>query len=164
MKTKLLVSLVAATLSINAYASGDHHSSHGHGDSNMQQQHTFAAGSPGKLSDVRRTIKVSAMDNMRYDQDSINVSAGETIRFIVTNAGKLRHEFSIGDAEEQLKHAKMMKAMPNMQHKDPNTISLAPGETGEIIWKFSQSTDIEIACHVAGHYEAGMKADVRVIR
>jgi len=164
MKTKLLVSLVAATLSMSAFASGDHHSNHAHNDTGMQQQHQYAAGQPGKLSDVGRVIKISAMDNMRYDQNSINVRAGETIRFIVTNAGKLRHEFSIGDSEEQIKHAKMMKAMPNMQHKDPNTVSLAPAETGEIIWKFSESSDIEIACHVAGHYEAGMKADVRVIR
>jgi len=164
MKSKLLISLFAATLSMNAYASGDHHSSHSHGNSEKQQRHTFAAGSPGKLSDVNRDIKIRAMDNMRYDKNSINVRAGETIRFIVTNSGKLRHEFSIGDSEEQLKHAKMMKAMPNMMHKDPNTISLAPGETGEIIWKFSQSSDIEIACHVAGHYEAGMMADIRVIR
>jgi len=164
MKTKLLIGMFAAILSINAYASGSHQSSHSHGNSEKQEQHTFAAGSPGKLSDLNRVIKIRAMDNMRYDQNSINVRAGETIRFIVTNTGKLRHEFSIGDSEEQLKHAKMMKAMPTMMHKDPNAISLAAGETGEIIWKFSQSSDIEIACHVAGHYEAGMKADVRVIR
>lgn len=164
MKTKLLIGIFAATLSINAYASGGHQSSHRQDTSSKQEHHMFAAGSPGKLSDVKRTIKVSALDNMRYDQNSINVRAGETIRFIVTNTGKLRHEFSIGDSEEQLKHAKMMKAMPNMKHKDPNTISLAAGETGEIIWKFSQSSDIEIACHVPGHYEAGMKADIRVIR
>jgi len=155
--------MFAATLSINAYASGNHQSSHSHGSTETQQQHTYAAGSPGKLSDVKRIIKIKAMDNMRYDLNSINVRAGETIRFIVTNTGKLRHEFSIGDVEEQQKHAKMMKAMPNMQHKDPNTISLAPGKTGEIIWKFSDSGDIEIACHVAGHYESGMKADVMVI-
>jgi len=164
MKIKLLIGIFAATLSINVYASGGHQSSHGHGNSEKQEQHTFAAGSPGKISDVKRIIKISAMDNMRYDQNSINVRAGETIRFIVTNTGKLRHEFSIGDSEEQVKHAKMMKAMPNMNHKDPNTISLAAGETGELLWKFSESSDIEIACHVAGHYEAGMKADIRVIR
>jgi len=164
MKTKLLIGIFAVTLSINAYASGGHQSNHGHGNSEKQEQHTFAAGTPGKLSEVKRTIEFKAMDNMRYDQSSINVRAGETIRFIVTNTGKLRHEFSIGDSEEQVKHAKMMKAMPGMKHNDPNTISLAAGETGEILWKFSESSDIEIACHVAGHYEAGMKADIRVIR
>ena len=163
MKTKLLISMITATLSFSAYASSGHDSHHDHGYEEIQQ-HKFAAGEPGKASEVSRTIRIIAMDSMRYDQDKIKVKAGETIRFIVANTGKLRHEFSIGDAKEQKQHAKMMKAMPNMQHKDPNTISLAPNEKSEIIWKFSKTDNIEIACHVPGHYEAGMKANVMVVR
>jgi len=164
MKINLFISVALTTLSFNAFAGEGHHSHGGHNDMQVQESHKFEAGQPGKISEVNRTIKIKAMDSMRYDQDKIKVKAGETIRFIVTNTGNLRHEFSIGSIEEQFKHATMMKAMPNMQHKDPNVLSLAPNETGEIIWKFAKLDNIEVACHVAGHYEAGMKANILVAR
>ena len=162
MKKNIFIGAALTTLSLNAFAGEGHHSHGGHHDMQMHESHQFAAGQPGKASEVNRTMKIKAMDNMRYDHDKIEVKAGETVRFIVTNTGNLHHEFSIGSVEEQLKHAKMMRAMPNMQHEDPNVLSLAPNETGEIIWKFSKSDTIEMACHVAGHYEAGMKTKVLV--
>jgi len=162
MKKNIFIGVALTTLSFSAFAGEGHHSHGGHDDMQVQESHKFAAGQPGNVSEVNRTIKIKAMDSMHYDQDKIKVKAGETIRFIVTNTGNLRHELSIGSIEEQLKHAKMMKAMPNMQHKDPNVISLAPKETGEIVWKFSKSDTIELACHVAGHYEAGMKTKILV--
>lgn len=165
MKVKILFSVLMLNFATTALASGNHHHSHNeNGNTSMNMQHQFAAGQPGMAAEVDRTIKIKAMDTMRYDQNEIQVKAGETIRFIVTNTGNLAHEFSIGDVNEQKEHADMMKQMPNMKHEDPNTLSLKPKETGEIIWKFKKSSDIEIACHVAGHYEAGMKANVLISR
>lgn len=128
---------------------------HEHGDS--------AAGRPGNPEKISRTIKVTALD-IKYDKPRIEVKAGETIKFIVTNAGKLRHEFIIGDAEEQKQHAEMMKQMPDMVHEDANTITLEPGETKNLVWQFSKAGKLEVACHIPGHYEAGMKSQVVVGR
>jgi uncharacterized cupredoxin-like copper-binding protein len=132
-----------------------HDSAHQHGDS--------AAGRPGNPEKISRTIKVTALD-IKYDKPKIEVKAGETIKFIVTNAGKLRHEFIIGDAEEQKQHAEMMRQMPDMVHEDANTITLEPGETKNLVWQFSKAGKLEVACHIPGHYEAGMKSQVVVGR
>jgi hypothetical protein len=40
--------------------------------------------------------------------------------------------------------------------------SLAPGETKSIVWRFTQPGTVELACHEAGHYEAGMISRVAV--
>ena len=121
-----------------------------------------AAGQVGSLAKSSRTIKITALDTMRYDKKSIQAKPGETIRFVVTNAGKIKHEFTIGTREEQLEHAEMMASMPGMKHEDGNSVSLEPGETKELIWQFGNAGAVEIACHLPGHYEAGMKARVNV--
>jgi uncharacterized cupredoxin-like copper-binding protein len=122
------------------------------------------AGQPGKPEKVTREIKVTALDTMRYEPALTQVKRGETVRFVVTNAGKLAHEFVIGDANEQQTHAQMMRKMPNMRHEDNNMISLEPGETKSLVWQFAEVGELEIACHVPGHYEAGMRAKVAVAK
>jgi uncharacterized cupredoxin-like copper-binding protein len=120
-------------------------------------------GSSGKQSEVTRTVEVSASDNMRFTPGKLDVKRGETIKFVVKNVGKVTHEFSIGDRASQRAHALMMKQMPDMEHgHDPNTISVDPGQTKVILWKFDKkpASPLEIACHEPGHYEAGMKITV----
>lgn len=132
-----------------------HDGAHGHDDS--------AAGRPGNARKISRTIKIGALD-IKYDKPEIKVRAGETIKFVLTNAGKLRHEFMIGDAEEQREHAQMMKQMPDMVHAEANMITVEPGETKSLVWQFTKTGTVEIACHIPGHYEAGMKSKVTVVR
>ncbi len=43
-----------------------------------------------------------------------------------------------------------------MRHDDPNTVMLAPGESREMVWKFTRAMQIEFACNMPGHYESGM--------
>jgi uncharacterized cupredoxin-like copper-binding protein len=59
-------------------------------------------------------------------------------------------------------HKKVMEKFPEMEHDDPNSVRLAPGKTGEIIWKFTKSGTLTFACLIPGHYEAGMRGDVSV--
>ncbi len=142
----------------SAAAKESHHAhddAHGHGDS--------SAGRPGNPKKISRTIKITALD-IKYDKPSIKVKAGETIKFIVTNTGKLRHEFTIGNTEEQRQHAEMMKQMPDMVHEDANTLTLDPGETKSLVWQFTKAGKLEVACHIPGHYEAGMRSQVVVGR
>ncbi|CAN5740130.1 cupredoxin family protein [soil metagenome] len=122
-----------------------------------------AVGQPGHPDRVDRSIVVIASDTMRYDPPEITVRPGETIRFEVKNDGKLRHEFMIGDATEQRTHAEMMERDPGMVHNDPNTITLEAGGGKILVWQFGEAGELEIGCHVPGHYEAGMLARVRVI-
>ena len=124
-------------------------------------------GSSGKESEVTRTVEVAASDAMRFTPGSFRIKLGETIKFVVKNTGKTAHEFSIGDRDAQREHAAMMKSMPEMKHEhSSSTILLEPGETKTLIWKFDQlpKSPLEIACHLPGHYEAGMKAEVGLSR
>ena len=57
-----------------------------------------------------------------------------------------------------MQEMKQMAGMPGMEHDDPNVVSLPPGETRTLIWRFDRlrTHDIIFACYVPGHYEAGM--------
>ncbi len=54
----------------------------------------------------------------------------------------------------------MSKKNPAMAHNHHNSVLLSPGERAELIWKFSNSVDIEAACNVPGHYDVGMIAKI----
>ena len=141
-------------------------------------------GSEGKSSDVTRTIEVKMYDNY-YEPNSFNIKKGETIKFEVSNLGELVHEFNIANAMMHLKHQPEMEKMveneillgdkidkdqmhkmaamdKSMGHSHSNSVLLAPKEKGIIIWKFEDAVDIEIACNVPGHYQAGMIAAVNL--
>jgi len=167
MMMKRLITVFAMALPLAVHAGGQHAGSHhghdGHGSgSGHQHAANSLAGVPGKAEEVTRTIHVTMSDTMRFHPENLQVRAGETIRFAVRNEGKIRHEMVLGTEAEIREHMAMMKAMPGMQHQDANAISLAPGESGEIVWKFTQPGEVDFACMVPGHYEAGMKGEIHV--
>lgn len=108
-----------------------------------------------------RTIEVIMSDELRFDPDAIAVSAGETVRFVVTNSGQIVHEFYIGDEAAQAAHEEEMRA-GGMQHDDPSGISVEPGQTGELEFTFEEAGELLIGCHEPGHYDGGMMATVTV--
>ena len=141
-----------------------------------------AIGTKGNIENVDRVIKVVMYDNY-YQPNSFKVNKNETIKFEVENKGELVHEFNIATKEMHLKHQpemmmmveheilladkidkKKMKEMskknPTMAHSHSNSVLLSPGEKAELIWKFSNTVDIEAACNVPGHYDVGMKAKI----
>lgn len=134
-----------------AMAAGSHH-----------HEDTHHVGQPGKAAEVSRTIEIDMSDNMRFSPDNIDVQSGETIRFVVTNSGQLVHELVIGDMASLQEHAEMMQQMPDMEHEEPNMISLQPSEQGELLWKFTDAGNIDFACLLPGHMEAGMKGKLHV--
>jgi uncharacterized cupredoxin-like copper-binding protein len=143
----LAAALAAALFSTAAWAGGNHKGGH----------YTF--GEPGKESEVTRTVEVMATDDMTLVMDLDSIRQGETIKFIVTNTGEIPHEFSVGDTASQRAHAKLMKKNPEMtHHDDPAAVTLGPGETKTIVWRFSKPVqgDIVFACQMPGHWDAGM--------
>jgi uncharacterized cupredoxin-like copper-binding protein len=83
-------------------------------------------------------------------------------RFVVKNSGQLKHELVLGSEKELKEYYELMKKHPEMEHDDPNMVTLAPGKTGEVIWRFTKAGKIDFACLQPGHYEAGMKGFVKV--
>ena len=43
-----------------------------------------------------KTIEVSMADTMRFSPEQLTVSAGDVVKFVVTNEGELNHEFVLG--------------------------------------------------------------------
>ena len=144
-----------------------------------------AIGTKGKASDVNKVIVVNMYDNY-YEPSKIEIKKGETVKFVVKNKGELVHEFNIATKTMHLKHQpemmmlveneiilsdkidkkkmmEMAKKNPSMAHSHSNSVLLSPGESADLIWKFTNSVKIEAACNVPGHYEAGMVAEINDI-
>jgi len=151
--------LVSAT---GALAHGDE--DHGKKEKKPAADHAAALGKPGDPGKVTRSIQVEMNDAMRFKPDSIRVKRGETIRFVVRNTGKEKHEMVLGTIKELKKHAESMRKFPEMEHADPNQVSVDPGMTGELVWQFTTAGTFDFACLVPGHFEAGMVGKVRVGR
>ena len=141
-------------------------------------------GSKGDETEVTRVIKVVMYDNY-YEPSSFQIKEGETIKFEVENAGMLVHEFNIANKMMHMKHQpemikmaengillafsidkekmkKMAKMDKSMGHSHSNSVLLEPKQKGDIIWKFDNAANIEVACNVPGHYQAGMIAKVNI--
>ena len=157
MKSFRSSTLIALALlcTAGARAAGSGHDAHHESD---------AIGRPGMAARATRTVKVDMNDTMRFTPATVDVKQNETIRFAITNSGQLKHEWMLGTEGELKEHAEMMKKFPEMEHDDPNQISLAPGAHGEIVWTFTRAGKVDFACLQPGHYDAGMKGVVNVAR
>lgn len=134
------------------------HSEHQHDDG------VNKAGKAGIAANVTRTIHITMSDKNRFTPNSIKVKQGETIRFVVKNAGKKKHEMVIGSVEDIKAHNELMERFPGMEHDEPNIVDLQSGEKGEIIWQFTEVGQFQFACLVTGHFEAGMKGVINVVK
>lgn len=140
---------------------------HPHGDKKHVPSVPVAAeqtawGIAGNPAEVARTVTLDMSDTMRFTPDTLSVEEGDTVRFVVRNAGRMLHEMVIGTPDELAKHAAMMVKFPGMEHDAPYMAHVDPGKTGEIIWHFNRAGRFEFACLIAGHYEAGMRGTLTV--
>lgn len=131
---------------------------------NADEGHASPLGQPGNPAKVSRAVDITMSDAMRFSPSSIKVKRGETIRFRVKNTGQIKHEMVLGSRAELQEHAKTMAKFPEMEHEDPNAISVEPGKSGELVWRFTKSGNFDFACLVPGHFEAGMQGKIAVRR
>ncbi len=138
-----------------------------------------------------RTIEVT-MTDMAYTPASLDVEAGETIRFVFRNDGAVRHEAVFGTLAEQEAHHEEMAAMggshdamddvamdgmdhgdmgddamdagtmPHEEMTEVHGVLVEPGETIEVTHTFGASGPTMIGCHEPGHWEAGMAMTIDV--
>jgi uncharacterized cupredoxin-like copper-binding protein len=164
MKHKLSLVLVAGLMSTGlALAHGDEDRKAKAADGHAHEHHdSDAIGVAGDVSKAARTVTVDMSDKMRFTPAALAVRQGETVRFVVKNSGALKHEFVLGTEKELKEHYELMKKFPEMEHSDPNMVTVAPGKTGEVVWQFTKSGKVDFACLQPGHYDAGMKGAVSV--
>jgi uncharacterized cupredoxin-like copper-binding protein len=169
MKARILLLAALGMTPIAVYAHGDAHQGMMRGIDGMAEAghaedggHALGVGKPGDPKKVSRAIQVLMSDDMKFTPANIDVKRGETIRFVVRNTGRVKHEMVIGSMTELKQHAELMRRFPGMEHADPNMVTLAPGESGQLIWQFTQAGRFDFACLQPGHFEAGMMGEVSV--
>ena len=148
--------LIGLLVSGAAFAHGEKQ----HSKNDKKEQKPW--GIAGDTKAVRRTISVGMTDDMKFTPDKIEIKQGETVRFTIKNNGKLMHEFVIGTKKELDEHAALMMKFPNMEHDEPYMAHVAPGKSGQIVWRFNRAGEFDFACLIAGHYQAGMVGKIKV--
>jgi uncharacterized cupredoxin-like copper-binding protein len=123
-------------------------------------------------------VRVVMNDRFRYQPTSIMVRAGHRVTFAVHNAGKLPHEFILGDRAAQLDHERQMQADPPAaghthahmhdmamaaSPSDAGALTVPPGETRRLTWTFDKPGIVLYGCHVLGHWAAGMRGTIVVL-
>ncbi len=110
-----------------------------------------------------KEIRVEVDDTMRFSPATWEAQAGEPIRIILANKGKVDHELVIGTEKEIIAHAKEMASPSAKGHHHTNEISAKPGQQAELVWTFKKPGQYAMACFEPGHYEAGMKGVINVV-
>ncbi len=102
------------------------------------------------------------LSDFKVSAPTTTFSAGTPYHFVVTNDGMMTHEFMILPS---------MAGMGSMSMDDMHKQSLvmidsiAPGESKTVDVTFPSSSigsSLELACHLPGHYEAGMKLPITI--
>lgn len=174
LRNRLALAACVLAFSVSAVASPGSHAEIGH---------------PAAAASATRTVNIE-MTDLAFSPKTLEVKAGETVRFVLVNKGQLLHEFNLGDAAMHAEHQKEMLKMQQsgamtttgmhhagmdhgamgqgsmpmvgMTHDDPNSVLVEPGKTAELTWMFSGTRDLEFACNVPGHYQAGMVGTLKV--
>lgn len=89
------------------------------------------------------------------DSPQTNFTVETPVHFVITNAGSVPHEFVI--TPRMMGGMPMdMKAMHRMALLAIEEDELPAGATVEADFTFNRAGEYEFACHLPGHYEAGM--------
>jgi uncharacterized cupredoxin-like copper-binding protein len=100
--------------------------------------------------DNPRIVWMQMDDTLKFMPDSVAVTKGETIRFVLTNVGKVTHEFQVGPAD--MVAADKVDGILNVEKDE-----LIAGHSFSVDYTFSGDGPYAYACHEPGHFEAGMK-------
>ena len=153
-----------------ALAGHAHDDSHSDGHSAATQRPESSGGMTAITVD--RSLDIRMGDNMRFTPDSLQVSAGETVRLVVRNEGRLPHELVLGSDADIRAHAQAMKEGHAHNHGSGSphgggagsamALEVPPGQSRDWVLRFTQAGQWQMACLVPGHYEAGMRGALTV--
>ncbi|MEZ9119211.1 cupredoxin family protein [Vibrio cyclitrophicus] len=126
-------------------------------DGMMDMEGMSEVGMPAKGAKPDKVVHVLLSDDMKITfKNKVDIESNDVVQFVVMNTGKIDHEFSIGSASEQLEHREMMKNMGNHAHDSGSTVTVEPGKAKQLLWHFHGDNNVEFACNIPGHAEAGM--------
>ncbi len=167
-KLTLAIALtISSSVAFAAMNSTMDHSSMDHGKMDHSQMSSgnmmnmdgmSAVGMPATGAKPDKVVHVILSDDMQITfKKEVKIEPNDVVQFVVMNTGKIDHEFTIGSEPEQLEHREMMKNM-NGQHMHDmgNAVTVKPGKAKQLLWHFHGDKNVEFACNIPGHAEAGM--------
>jgi len=105
-----------------------------------------------------QTVQVDLKD-FSVTAKTTKFKAGTPYLLQVTNDGEATHELVVepaGKVDEPL------ETTVNGKEIESEVEDIAPGETKTLLWTFRDPGKYQMACHVPGHFEAGMKTTFAV--
>jgi uncharacterized cupredoxin-like copper-binding protein len=103
---------------------------------------------------VAGTVAVTETE-MQITASQTSFKVGQPYTFEVRNAGMIEHELVIekrGDVDRPLEQAGQEAEAPDIE----------PGQTKTLTWTFDAPGNYQLACHLPGHFEAGMVLAIEV--
>jgi uncharacterized cupredoxin-like copper-binding protein len=123
-----------------------------------------ACGASGPTANSDGSINVDViLTDFGMESSLTTFEAGKTYRFTITNNGAIAHEFVIAEPlMEGEDHSGDMEMMHEGVVIEVEEDELPPGATVTVDATFPDHVDgeLEFACHIAGHYEAGMRSPI----
>ena len=103
--------------------------------------------------DNPRLVEVSMDDTLKFMPMEIPATAGETVRFLLTNAGTAVHEFAVGPKDKVDADEVDGVIVVEADEIDAHVLKV-------LDYTFDGPGPFGFACHEPGHFEAGMKGDI----
>lgn len=105
------------------------------------------------------------LSEFAFESTLTTFNVGVPYHFVVTNNGAVAHEIMLMQPME-MPAGMTMEAMDQMALAHIEAADLPVGGTSTLDYTFTEpaaASALEFACHIAGHYDAGMKLPITVI-
>ena len=109
-------------------------------------------GAPAQVAQKPVDVQIT-LTEFKIESSVTDFTVGTPYHFVIVNKGTLAHDWMIMPSGEQDE----AKALVKVEDTD-----LQPSKTVTRDFTFTQAGDLEFACHVKGHYEAGMHTPITV--
>lgn len=104
------------------------------------------------LASAKAPVEVQVtLSEFKVELSKTNLPAGTVVNYVITNTGKVTHELV-------LEKAGAVDTPLELNGKGQEAEDIEPGTTRTVEWTIPDAGNFQLACHVPGHFEAGMKA------
>jgi uncharacterized cupredoxin-like copper-binding protein len=101
------------------------------------------------------------LSDFKVATSATRLPAGQPIQLVITNHGSVAHEVVLekaGAVDEAVEIEDQESG-----EEEAEVENIAPGETRTVVWTVAEAGDYQFACHILGHFAAGMVIPVSFV-